>query len=74
MYWDLINDIVKQPTVIQHWIDECHFVHKNDFDEFFLIAHKDQAALSHPLRALIVKKTPTAMALAGQSATFKTLV
>ena len=40
VYWDLINDIVKQPTAIQHWIEEFPFLHDNDFNEFFLIAHK----------------------------------
>ena len=41
VYWDLINTIVKQPTAIQHWIEEFPFLHDNDFDDFFLIAHKN---------------------------------
>ena len=41
VYWCLINDIVKQPTAIQHWIEEFPFLHDNDFDEFFTLAHKN---------------------------------
>jgi hypothetical protein len=36
----MISGIVKQPTAVQHWIEEFPFLHDNDFEDFFMIAHK----------------------------------
>jgi len=40
LYWAEIELISKQPTAIQHWIDEFPFLHDNDFAEYFMLANR----------------------------------
>jgi len=40
LYWKLLENTVKQPTAIDHWISLFPFLHDNDFGEIYALPHK----------------------------------